>query len=286
MTEVLIKRESRFMDKKPLSPTNDFVFKKVFGENTVVLSDFLMSVLDLPAEEYQGLIIVDPHLSRSSIEDKLGILDIKIKTRGQKTIDVEVQVRAQPSIWKRVQYYTSNMYVGQVRSGNSYEQLTRAISILIADFVLVKDNDEYHNCFRLYDERTGARFPDSIEVNTLEIPKVREDDTAHLSDWLKFFAARTEEEFMSVSDKSPAIAQAWGVIKTLSADEEARLIAESRDKARMDFEDRYNGAFRDGIEEGKIETARNALREKIPVEMIARLTGLSIAEIKRLAGES
>ncbi len=35
------------MDNTLLSPTNDFVFKKVFGENTAVLSDFLMSVLDL-----------------------------------------------------------------------------------------------------------------------------------------------------------------------------------------------------------------------------------------------
>ena len=269
------------MDKSPLSPTNDFVFKKVFGENMVVLSDFLMSVLDLPAEEYQGLFVVDPHLSRDNIEDKLGILDIKIKTRSGKTIDVEVQVRTQPSIWKRVQYYTSNMYVGQIKSGDKYYQLTRAISILITNFVMVKDNGEYHNRFRLYDERTGARFPDSIEINTLELPKVREEDRTHLSDWLKFFAAKTEEEFMSVSEKSPAIAQAWGVIKTLSADEEARLIAESREKARRDFEDRLDGAYR----ESKLEVARIALRKKMPTETIADLTGLSVPEIELLSSE-
>ena len=33
---------------KPLSPTNDFVFKKVFGGNLKVLEDFLKAVLDLP----------------------------------------------------------------------------------------------------------------------------------------------------------------------------------------------------------------------------------------------
>ena len=282
------------MDKSPLSPTNDFVFKKVFGENMVVLSDFLMSVLDLPAEEYQGLFVVDPHLSRDSIKDKLGVLDIQIKTRSGNTIDVEVQVRTQPAIWKRVQYYTSRMYVGQIKSGDKYFQLTRAISILIADFPLVKENDEYHNRFRLYDERTGARFPDSIEINTLEIPKVREEDRTPVSDWLKFFAAKTEEEFMSVSEKSPAIAQAWGVIKTLSEDEEARLIAESREKARRDFEDRFDGAYRDGMQEGeqrgkleeKIATVHNGLRKKIPLETISALTGLSIPEIERIASES
>ena len=46
----------------------------------------------------------------------------------------------------------------------------------IVDFVMVKENDVYHNRFRLYDEKTGARFPDSIEVNVLELPKVHEAD--------------------------------------------------------------------------------------------------------------
>ncbi len=277
------------MKQKPLSPTNDFVFKKIFGENVAILSDFLKSVLDLPQDEYQGLLVVDPHLSRDSMEDKLGILDIKIKTRTRKTIDVEVQVRAQPSIWKRMQYYTASMYVGQVQSGRKYEQLTNAISILVADFVLVRENDEYHNRFRLYDERTKAHFPDSIEVNTLEIPKVREGDRTKLSDWLKFFAAKTEEEFMTVAQKNPSIAEAWGIVKTLSADEESRLLAESREKARMDFEDRFDGAYREGEQKGerkgRLETARNALRKNIPIETIAELTGISLSEIRQLADE-
>ena len=285
------------MRKKPLLPTNDFVFKKVFGENMTVLGDFLKAVLDLPIDEYQGLIVVDPHLRRENIEDKLGILDIKIKTKSQKTIDVEVQVKAQPSIWKRMQYYTAKMLIEQVQSGNKYEQLTKAISILIADFVLVKENDAYHNCFRLHDERTQARFPDSIEVNILEIPKVGEEDRSQLSNWLKFFAAKTEEEFMAISQTNPAIAEAWGVIKVLSADEEARLLAESREKARMDFEDRYDGAYHEGEQKGRREgeqigeqkgrreVALNLLRDGIPVEVVAKNTGLSLDEIKQLAAE-
>ncbi len=91
---------------------------------------------------------------------------------------------------------------------------------------------------------------------------------------------------MSVSEKSPAIAQAWGIIKTLSADEEARLLAESREKGRRDDVDRYNGAYQEGEQKGKLEVARNALRKKIPAETIADLTGLSISEIERLAAES
>ncbi len=39
------------MEKKLLSPINDFVFKKLFGDNIPVLTNFLQAVLDLPKED-------------------------------------------------------------------------------------------------------------------------------------------------------------------------------------------------------------------------------------------
>ncbi len=40
---------------------------------------------------------------------------------------------------------------------------------------------------------------------------------------------------MQVSVNQPAMEQAWGVIKQLSADEQERLEAEATEKARRDF---------------------------------------------------
>lgn len=274
------------MDKSLLSPTNDFVFKKIFAEHDQILVDFLKSVLDLNHEDYQSLIIVDPHIRRESIEDKEAILDIKIKLKDGKAIDVEIQVRAQPAIWKRMQYYTADMYVNQIKKGGNYEHLTNAISILIADFTIIREDNEYHHRFRFYDEDAKIRLPDaSIEIHTLEIPKDHSEDGTNLSNWLKFFAAKTQEEFMTVSEKSPAIAQAYGILKTLSADEEARLLAESREKGRRDIQAGYEGAKQEGKQEGKLEVARNALREGLSAETIAKFTGLSVSEIERLANK-
>ena len=277
------------MQIKPLSPTNDFVFKKVFGENLTVLEDFLKAVLDLPAEEYKGLTVVDPNLDREFVEDKLGVLDVKVNTSSGKVIDVEVQVKPQRSIWKRVLFYTAKMVVEQVKSGYQYDQIRRAISILIADFVMVKENDAYHNRFRLYDENTRARFHDSIEINVLELPKTHAADGTPLGNWMRFFRATTEEDFMTVAQTSPAIDKAWGVIKVLSGDERTRALAEAREKARMDLDSwlgdaRYEGR-QEGLREGRFEVARNALREKLPVETVVKLTGLSVEDITRLAAD-
>jgi predicted transposase/invertase (TIGR01784 family) len=282
------------MDTKPLSPRNDFVFRKIFGENMPVLADFLKTVLDLPDDDYQGLVVLDPNLRADNIGDKYCVLDIKLHTKSRDVIDIEIQVKYQEFIWKRIQFYTSKMLVEQAKTGERYESFPRAITILIADFVLIKENGVVHNRFRLYDENTKARFPDSMEINVLEIPKVRENDGSRLSNWLRFFAATTEEDFMAVSQTNPAIAEAWGVIKHLSADESARMIAESREKGRMDMEAYRETGRREGLREGeqkglregerkgKLEVARLLLQENLPVELVVKSTGLSLEEVKNL----
>jgi hypothetical protein len=90
-----------------------------------------------------------------------------------------------------------------------------------------------------------------------------------LGGWMRFFAAKTEGDFMELARKAPAMAEAWGVIKRLSADESARMIAEARGKGLRDY-----AAFREtgrdeereeGRLEGKLEIARNLPRERLPV---------------------
>jgi hypothetical protein len=83
---------------------------------------------------------------------------------------------------------------------------------------------------------------------------------------------------MTASQNNPAIVEAWGYYEVLSAEEEARLLAESREKARMDFEDRYDGARKEGRE----AVTLNCLQKMMPHEVIAEVTGFSIEEIQRL----
>jgi len=287
------------MELKPLSATNDFVFRKMFSENIAILKAFLMTVLDLPAEEYKSLEVIDPNLGREFIEDKLGVLDVKITTTFGKVLNLEIQIKSQRSIWKRLLFYASKMVVEQVKSGYKYDRINRVISIIIADFVMLKDNDACHHRFRLYDENKKVHFPDSIEINVLELPKMQEANGTPLGNWLRFFSAKTEEEYMAAAQTSPAINEAWGVIKVLSGDEQARALAEAREKARMDMDAWLDDARHEGREEGrqeglqegrqegrqeeKLEVARSALRKNMSHADIADLTGLSLEEVKKLA---
>ena len=89
---------------KLLPRTNDLIFKKIFGDhkNKNILKDFLQSVLDLPAEEYDKIEVVDPHSKACVFDDKECILDIKLHTKSKKIIDIEMQVRHSPVMKQRV----------------------------------------------------------------------------------------------------------------------------------------------------------------------------------------
>ena len=276
------------MEFTPLSPRYDAIFRRIFDEKHIhVLADFLKAVLDLPADEYQDIILEDPHLLRRHKGDKLGILDLRVTTKSGKSLSVEVQVAPQPSIWKRIEYYNARLLTDQIVSGDDYDKINHAISILISYPVLFEETNEYHNRFSLYDERTKINYPDSLEIHVLEVQKARSADDSPLANWLRFFAAETVEEFTMTAQTRPAIAEAWGVVKYLSADEESRLLAEYEEMARRDEADRQKGAYKKGLDEGrqeeKLEVARNALREKLPIETVVKLTGLPHEQVRQLA---
>jgi predicted transposase/invertase (TIGR01784 family) len=118
---------------------------------------------------------------------------------------------------------------------------------------------------------------------------------------------------MKAAEKNPAINEAWGIIKVLSGDERQRALAESREKYHRDMQAWLSDARHEGLSEGlkegrqkgmqegrlegkqegrmegvqeeKLNVARTALGDNIPHTLIAKLTGLSIEEIERLAVE-
>ncbi|MCL2052716.1 MAG: Rpn family recombination-promoting nuclease/putative transposase, partial [Lachnospiraceae bacterium] len=123
-------------DKKYLLPKVDLIFKLLFGDerNREILKEFLLSVLRLPEEEYEEIIFVDPHLLPEYDGDKLGILDVKVKLKKGKILDIEIQVNPSDVMRERVVFYVSKMVTEQISSGGDYEEIKKVISILIADY--------------------------------------------------------------------------------------------------------------------------------------------------------
>ena len=271
------------MKKKLLSPVNDHVFKRVFGKHLRVLAGFLSAVLEMPVDA-ADIRVLDPNFRAERDDDKLGVLDVKVETRNG-LIDVEVQVQPHLHLKKRLLYYTSRMFVEQIDKGQNYGKLTRAVSIMIVDFELVKTDSAFHHRYRLYDQKNKLEYSDALEINVLEIPKVQEDETSPVSTWLRFFGAKTEDEFMSLAQTSPAMEEAWGVIKELSADERERLLAEDREKTRRDNAAYYETGLVEGRAEGYANIITHMLAQGLSPEQISSFTGVTLSEVMALTAK-
>ena len=262
-----------------LSPKSDYIFKLLFGDirNIDILTEFLKSVLKIPHDDYEKLTIVDPFLKREDINDKMGILDIKLHTKSGRVLDVEIQVLEVPQMSERIIFYTSKMLTEQIRKGDSFDAIKPVISIIIMDFNLIKDSDHYHNSYRLYDNNTQSLLTDLVQVDTLELRKLpKETDNTNLFDWLSFLKAEREEEYAMLAAKSPVLHKAYGVLKELSQDERVRMIEEAREKQRRDEASRLRGAFQQGEKNTIINVIKNALTMNMSIDDIAKLVKLSI----------
>ncbi|MDR0469518.1 MAG: Rpn family recombination-promoting nuclease/putative transposase [Peptococcaceae bacterium] len=268
-----------------LPPKSDLVFKLLFGDirSIDLLTDFLKSVLRLPADEYDEVSIVDPHLLRENEGEKLGILDVKVKTKTKKNIDIEIQILPSPAFKQRVAFYLSKMVTEQVGAGENYQNIKRVISIIITDFKLISDSKKYHHRFVLYDPDAGIEFTDIIEANTLEIPKLPETaDGTELWNWLKFLSAERKEDLEMIAEKSPQVKKAVVRLMELSSDERTRLLFESRQKMEWDNLVREQGAREEGEIIKAMDIAKHMVADGEPIEKIIRYTGLSREDVEKL----
>jgi len=276
------------VNKTYLSPKSDIVFKLLFGDEKSIdiLTDFLKAVLDIPEEDYEDVTIVDPHLLRQYEGDKLGILDVKVRTKTKKIIDIEIQVKPKPNLEKRVVLYLSKMVSEQVGAGIDYSKIQRVISIVITDYSLQPNNNKYHNRFSLTNE-IGEQFTDILEVNTLELSKLPEaEDGTSLWQWMKFLKSENREEFDMIAEKNPAIGKAVVRLAELSQDERARMLFESRQMMEWDIAIDKQTARQEGLQEGRQEgvfhVAKKLLEMDMRISSIIAATGLTYDEIATL----
>jgi predicted transposase/invertase (TIGR01784 family) len=276
---------------KLLPLKSDLIFKLVFGDPRYIeiVQAFLTAALDIPAEEYEGLQIIDPHLERDSPDHKLGILDVRIRLTNKKIVSVEIQVRQTPFMPERVAFSTGRNLSRQIAPGESYEQIAKVVTIVITDYDMIRADQHYHHVFRLYDEEKRVQLTDVMEIHTLELRKVPNTSGAdsnskekELLNWLRLIRSEREEEIEMLSAETVEMEMAAGRLKRLSADERTRMLYEARELYLMDEMARINAAQAKGKLEGKLEVAHTMLAKDMPLEFTAEITGLSVEELKKL----
>ncbi|GHV65233.1 hypothetical protein AGMMS49587_19140 [Spirochaetia bacterium] len=273
------------MQKRILSPLNDFVFRLLFGDqrNIKLLTAFLKASLDLPSEEYDRLIIIDPHLKKEKKEGKSGVLDVKVHTRSGIIINVEIQVSSSKELRKRFAWYGAKMLAGQISRGDQYRKLERVVSIIIVAEELVEEDRGYYNKYVIMNGKTGTVFTDLLEINVLELSKLpAESDGTALWNWGQFLKCESEEEFDMIAEKDPDVRETVVTLKELSDDERNQMLADARMMKEWDEWGFRKEHYERGYRRAREEATRKMKKMGLSSEQIMYATGLSSEEIGKV----
>ncbi len=282
------------MENKLLKVTNDYVFKRIFGKkgNEDITRSFIEAVT---SEYYEDINLEDtPILERDLLENKMGILDVKVVANEINDIDIEMQVTKSEHIAERILWYWAKMYASSIEKGEGYSSTKRAICIMIADFKVerLKEIENYHTKWNIREEeKRDIILTDKLEIHIIELAKLKDKDSKEkLKEWCKFIKAPESVEEATMKE----IKRAKEELDKISQDKKERRLAELREKAIMDEmairDSGYNEGKKYGIEEGlkngkkirSIEIAKEMLKENIDLSLVSKITGLSIEELKNI----
>lgn len=142
------------------------------------------------------------------------------------------------------------------------------------------------------EDETKEKLTDIREINFIELKKFRKSSAGNnekLERWLSFINNPNDREVNEMAKVDKDIMKAQEILSLISSDEEAKQLAEMRQKAIMDkvsFENAVKRKYRkEGIEEGKKEEKlelANKLLDVLNDEVIAEKVGLPIETIRNL----
>lgn len=273
----------------------DWTFKELMMKEEI-RNSFISAVLE---KRIKWSRVLNTFLSRDFFDDKLGILDVRIELEDKTQIDIEIQVIPFKEWAERTLFYTSKMYVEQIKSGEQYNVLNRCINISVLDFSYLQEK-EFFNTYHIRNDRTNSLYTDKIGFYIIELPKIPDkiETMNDLQIWVKFINSNSEEEMKMLASKSQDISVAYDELKRLSNDDDKRAEYEARQKAIRDYnsliyqykqeglKEGIEKGFEKGIEKGKMEekitSAKKFLEMGLTVEQVSKGTGLTIEQIKGL----
>lgn len=150
--------------KEPALPTNDFVFKKLFGSvgNEKITQNLIESIIERKIGDInlEGNTILEKEL----VDDKGCVLDVKAKLYDGELCDLEMQISNEHNVEDRMLTYWSKLFLKTLKGGDDYTNSKRTIVIFITKFKL--DNMKmFKQCHTKWQKMKRYRKQRRIMIN-------------------------------------------------------------------------------------------------------------------------
>ena len=295
-----------------LTLRNDYLFKLLLGseENKSCLQDFLECVLDIPSARIEDLELLDKELTKDTISDKTGILDVKLRLKDGTTIDIEIQNSWSAEFIPRTLFYWAKIYLEGFKEGAAYTSLTKCITINLVSQGF-KLNNQVHSVYSILEQQRYQHLTDLLEIHFLNLllasqtamPQKPIGNQEKLINWLRFINTDDREERAMIATTSPVLQILNEKIDVLSLTPKERKLYESRMKLKSDIatisEVQFKAGVERGLTEGKaiglaegeargsrqkaLENAKLMKEENLSLDLITKITGLSQAEVAAIS---
>ena len=281
-------------NKYKLEPTEDFVFKRIFGHENSKKS--LLSLLNAILDGnpiIKDLTILNTETQKEGRNNKASRLNIEVSTDDGTIINVELQCIATGDLYSRSVVYASNLISLNTRKGKSYDN-PKVISIwIIRDSVkqgIISNRkspiEEITYCTTPTRWNEGyERFVDKSRIIWIQLSKFIEEVMNNISEvlmnWIKFF-----DNPNKVKSNDEGIKEAQYTWEKISSSEQVKAQIRAQDKYEMDKASEMYYAKEEGKEEGKLEEkkqiALNMKSKGIEDKFIAECLDIDLDELNEL----
>ena len=283
-----------------INPRVDLAFKKIFGveENKDLLISLINAVVS-SEDQVKDVTLLHPYNAKNFKNDKLSILDIKAEGSNGRKFNIEIQISDEDDYDQRALFYWAKMYTDQLKSGEDYGKLNKAIGIHILNFISIPETEEYHNTFKIKETTSNIEYFKDLELHTIELRKFMKTAVDELSSvmarvqskvdlWAAFLTKYDllNRDNLSGTLDDPNLKKALDVLEVMNFNSAEREEYEAHLKWMRIEANTIKKATRDAKEEGREEgiraVAKNLLNSGMSIESIALATGLTIDDISIL----
>ena len=246
-----------------LSPTTDFIFKRIFGneEGKVGLISLLNAILNgNPVVKDLKFLNTEP--PKDELYTKASRLDVEVITNNGTIINVEIQCVDTGDLDDRAITYASQLVGQYTKQGKSYDE-PKVISIwIIRDKIkhgAMVDRmcpiEEASVC--LHPNRWISKYRELsckmriifVQLYNFRKEQVLEEVSTILRDWIEFFIKNPE----SISSNDKGMKEAQHIWKKVAGDKVVKDQIKAIEKYEMDKRSELTIAMREGLEKGLAE---------------------------------
>lgn len=294
-----------------LSLKLDVIFKQFFSKkgNEELLEDFLSSILGRKVK--CKTVMREARIGQKRPNEKYGSLDIRALLDDEVEVDVEMQIADDKNTINRAIYYMSILTTEGLKPSESYSKMKQKIVIFLIDYELFKLNETVVSSYICLNEKREMELSTLQKYYFIDLTKVEyldDKNKKRLKLWLAFLNRDKEVLEMVKTDK--ILSRAEEEYEYLTGNEEAKRLAELRQRAIWELNDSreigleegreegrkigYKEGHKEGHKEGREEglekgimlVAKNMLKNKFSIDEIIKCTNLSKEDILNLKKEN